>query len=91
MTPLLAHLFCPTPVVDRIEGDIAVLDWCGTRRSDVALLDLPPGVSEGDPVPRAPALPLRSRPAASAQSRVGRHGRPSSRGAAPPAPSGVES
>lgn len=91
MTPLVAHLFCTTPVVDRIEGEIAVLDWCGARRTDIALLVLPPGISEGDAVPRAPRSPLRSRPAASAQSRAGRHGRPFSRGAAPPAPPGVES
>lgn len=91
MTPLVAHLLCPMPVVDRIEGEIAVLDWCGARRTDVAVLHLPPGVTEGDAVPRPPLFPLRSRPAPATQFRVGRRGRPSSRGAAPPAPSGVES
>lgn len=38
---------CALAVVDRVEGPVAVLDWCGLARVDVPRAALPAGVGEG--------------------------------------------
>lgn len=48
---------CAVGIVDRIEDDVAVVEWCPAFVVDVPLIALPAGVSEGDRV--VLALPLR--------------------------------
>lgn len=64
MIPALALLAtCRVLTVDRIEGEVVVLDWCGRLRFDAPINALPTGLAEGDRVRlRAFHAPRRARP-----------------------------
>ena len=54
MSPLLAILLIQTipvsGVVDRVEGDWAVVEWCGQALEDLPLKLLPRDLREGEPL-----------------------------------------
>jgi hypothetical protein len=64
---------CVIATVDRVEGPVAVLDWCGIVRTDAPLSALPDGVAEGTRVRLVRSPPARRlRPAASRADSAGR-------------------
>lgn len=64
----------PTVTIDRIDGDMAVVEWSAGALGDVPLKLLPPGTREGDrfrlkwrPVSRSPVQTSPNRPLPTAE------------------------